>query len=77
MDSTLPILAPGKYKHYKGKLYEVIGIGTHSESLDSFVVYKPLYENSESEFWIRPYAMFVESVVVDGKLVPRFEKIED
>jgi len=64
----------GKYKHFKGKLYEVIGIANHSETLEEFVVYRPLYE-SEYSFWIRPKKMFFEEVEVNGKKVKRFEKI--
>ena len=65
----------GKYKHYKGKFYEVIGIGHHSETLEEFVVYRPLYE-SEYTLWIRPKKMFLEEVEVNGKKVKRFEFIE-
>jgi hypothetical protein len=70
----------GKYKHYKGKLYEVIGIGKHSETLEEFVVYRALYESKEfgkNQIWIRPKQMFLDKVFVDGKEVLRFEFIED
>jgi len=70
----------GKYKHYKGKLYEVIGIGKHSETLEEFVVYRALYESKEfgkNQIWIRPKQMFLDKVFVDGKEVNRFEFIED
>lgn len=66
----------GKYKHYKGKLYEVIGIALHSETLEEFVVYKPLYipeEKFKDKLWIRPLKMFLEKVNIDGKSVQRFE----
>lgn len=72
-----PKLALGKYRHYKGKEYEVLGIGTHTETLEFFVVYKPLYEKSGSDLWVRPYSMFIESVVIDGKTIPRFQKISN
>ena len=66
----------GKYKHYKGKLYKVLGVGKHSETLSEFVVYQALYESKEfgnNAIWIRPKEMFLESVQVDGKKVLRFE----
>ncbi len=61
---------PGRYRHYKGKDYEVIGIARHSETNERLVVYRPLY--NDSGLWVRPLAMFTESVLVDGKSVPRF-----
>lgn len=60
----------GKYRHYKGKEYEILGIAKHSETLEEFVIYKALYGNGE--FWIRPIKMFLEDVEVDGKKMPRF-----
>ena len=63
----------GKYQHYKGKHYEVIGVAKHSESLEELVVYKALYQNAEGNLWVRPLKMFMEMVVVDGKEVKRFE----
>jgi hypothetical protein len=63
----------GKYRHYKGKEYEVIGIAKHSENLEDFVVYKALY--GEGGLWIRPLSMFIEKVEVEGKEVKRFEYI--
>ena len=75
-DSTpqLPLVAPGVYEHYKGKRYEVIGVGLDSESLKPVVVYVPLYD-SETPFWVRPYEMFLEFVEVNGTKVRRFEKV--
>lgn len=67
------ILKVGKYKHYKGKEYEVVGIAKHSETLEDLVVYKALYKNELSELWVRPLELFVGDVEVDGKKVPRFE----
>lgn len=64
----------GKYRHYKGKEYEVVGIATHSETLEEFVVYKPLYP-TEHNLWIRPKVMFLEKIMVNGKKINRFEKI--
>lgn len=63
-------IKPGKYQHFKGKFYEVIGTATHSETLEEFVVYKALY--GEQKLWIRPAKMFTESVEKDGKKVARF-----
>lgn len=65
----------GKYRHYKGKLYEVIDIVHHSETLEKMVLYKSLYENPIGELWARPYQMFFEEIEVGGKMVKRFEKI--
>jgi hypothetical protein len=66
-------LTPGVYRHYKGKLYEVIGIATHSETGERLVVYRPQY--GECALWVRPLAMFTETVVVDGVGRPRFERL--
>lgn len=71
----VPTIEPGKYKHYKGKFYEVVGVALHSETLEPVVVYKPLYE-SKSEYWVRPYDMFVETVEKDGQTIPRFAKVD-
>ncbi len=67
----------GKYKHYKGKEYQVIGIAKHTETLEELVVYKALYEdeNGEQALWVRPKTMFFEDVVIDGKKLKRFEKV--
>ncbi len=64
-------LKKGYYKHYKGSLYEVLDTARHSETEEWMVVYKTLY--GDFSIWVRPYAMFVEKVEVDGKFVPRFE----
>ena len=66
----------GKYKHFKGNLYEVIGIARHSETQEELVVYKEINDVSksgENSLWVRPKKMFLEAVEVDGKKVPRFE----
>ena len=68
--------APGIYEHYKGMHYKVIGVGRHTESEESYVVYTPLYDaDGQPEFWLRPYEMFVGDVEVEGKTRPRFKKI--
>jgi len=68
-----PTLPTGKYRHYKGNDYEVIGVATHSETREPMVVYRPLY--GEMGLWVRPLAMFMEEVTVEGKAVPRFAKL--
>lgn len=67
----------GKYRHYKGKEYEVIGIAKHSETLEDMVVYKTLYDSDVSKLWVRPLAMFIETVEVGGKFMPRFEYLAE
>ena len=67
---ALPSLAPGRYRHYKGGEYEVMAVARHSETLEDVVVYRPLY--NDSGWWVRPYAMSVERVVIDGVEQPRF-----
>jgi len=74
-------LRKGKYRHYKGRYYEVIDTALHSETLEEMVIYRPLYTVPESgadttkgeqTLWVRPLSMFTENVVVDGKVQPRF-----
>ncbi len=65
---------PGRYRHYKGMLYEVLGTVRHSETLEPMTLYKALY--GEQGLWVRPAAMFNEEVVIDGKRQPRFSKVE-
>ncbi|MBE5747417.1 MAG: DUF1653 domain-containing protein [Clostridiales bacterium] len=60
----------GKYRHFKGKEYEVIAIANHSESLEKYVVYRALY--GEGQVWIRPASMWNETVERDGKTHKRF-----
>lgn len=66
----------GKYQHYKGGLYRVLGIVKHSETLEDLVLYEALYKNSISKLWVRPLAMFEELIEIDGKRVKRFAFIE-
>lgn len=68
-------LQPGKYRHFKGKEYELIGIASHSETLEPMVVYRALY--SEQGLWVRPLSMWTETVTRDDYTGPRFIKIED
>lgn len=71
----LPSLPLGRYRHYKGGVYEVLGVVQHSETLEPLVLYRPLY--NASGLWVRPYAMFLETVAQDGKDQPRFQRIAD
>ena len=67
-------VAQGIYRHYKGNLYQVLHTAQHSETEESLVVYRCLY--GEYGVWVRPLAMFTETVEVDGKEIPRFELIK-
>ena len=64
----------GKYRHYKGNEYEVIGIANHSETLEKMVVYRALY--GDGQIWVRPLYMWDELVEVNGRTVKRFEFVE-
>lgn len=65
-------IKPGRYRHYKGKLYEVIGVAHHSETLEELVLYRALYKTrfGATSFWVRPLSIFDEKVNVRGKVVP-------
>jgi len=63
-------ILPGRYRHYKGGEYEVIGTARHSETQEDFVVYRALY--GEKKLWVRPLEMFAEDVIIKGKKQPRF-----
>ena len=65
---------PGRYRHFKGGEYEVLGVARHSEGLEDMVVYRPLY--NDSGLWVRPVSMFTENVERDGKLQPRFAFVD-
>lgn len=71
MTQTIP---QGIYRHYKGSLYQVLHMAKHSETEEALVVYRCLY--GEYGVWVRPLAMFVETITVEGKAVPRFELIK-
>ncbi len=66
----LPNTPLGRYRHYKGGEYEVVGVARHSETLEPLVVYRPLY--NDSGLWVRPHAMFFGQVEVDGRQHARF-----
>ena len=73
--SALPQPPLGRYRHYKGGEYQLLGIVRHSETLQPLVLYRPL--DSDIGDWVRPYAMFFEDVTVDGVKQPRFNRISD
>ena len=64
----------GKYRHFKGGLYEVVGIALHSETQEEMVVYRPLY--GEGRLWVRPLNLFMDTVLLNGVTAPRFERID-
>jgi hypothetical protein len=77
IDHDLPPLIEtplGKYRHYKGGLYEVVGTVRHSETLEPMTLYRALY--GQMGLWVRPAAMFNEDVVIGEERLPRFSKHE-
>ena len=66
-------ISPGRYRHYKGKEYTVIGVALHSETQEKLVVYRQEYD--DHGLWVRPKEMFLETVAVDGQAVPRFRYV--
>ena len=68
------MIKPGIYRHYKGPHYEVLDICVHSETEEKMVYYKPV---TKDQTFVRPYEMFSEQVLIDGKLVSRFQRVED
>lgn len=68
-------IKPGRYRHFKGKEYEVLGTARHSETLEEMVVYRALY--GEHGLWVRPAAMWNETVERDGRTFQRFTLIGD
>ena len=69
------MMKPGRYRHYKGKDYEVLGVARHSETEEEYVVYRQLY--GAGGLWIRPLGMFLESVTIGEIVVPRFQRLEE
>ena len=70
----------GIYQHYKGNLYEVLGIAHHSENLEEVIVYRALYDSpefGENALWVRPIKMFLEEIKYEGQKVPRFKFIRN
>lgn len=75
MTSRDVVPCPGRYRHYKGNEYEVIGVARHSETEEPLVVYRTLY--GEGALWVRPLGMFMEDVEVGGRIRPRFEWVAE
>ena len=73
--APLPATPLGRYRHYKNKYYEVIGVVRHSETREPLVLYRTLYD--DSGLWVRPHAMFFGEVEVEGRLQPRFSRVEE
>ncbi|MBK7613395.1 MAG: DUF1653 domain-containing protein [Vitreoscilla sp.] len=69
----LPATPTGRFRHYKGGDYEVLGVARHSESLEPMVVYRPLY--NATGWWVRPHGMFFGTVDLDGRQVARFAPV--
>jgi len=65
----------GKYEHYKGGEYQVLGVATHSESKEELVIYQALY--GDGQIWVRPLAMFIDEIVFGGTTRPRFKFTRD
>ena len=65
----------GIYQHYKGQLYQVFHVATHSETREKVVVYQCLYD--DYSMWVRPLEMFMETVEIDGEVIPRFKLIQE
>ena len=65
----------GLYKHFKGNIYEVIGLAKDHETLDLLVIYKATYQQEGVNLWVRPLTMFMETVIVEGEERKRFEKL--
>lgn len=72
--TPLPPTPTGRYRHYKGGEYEVLGVVRHSETLEPLVLYRALY--GERGLWVRPHAMFFGSIEVDGIRRPRFAVVQ-
>jgi hypothetical protein len=72
-EDSMEALEPGRYRHYKGNDYTVLGVARHSETGETLVVYRQEY--GDYGWWVRPQAMFMETVEVDGRIVPRFSPL--
>ncbi len=73
-DQPLPRISLGRYRHFKGMEYELLHIARHSETQEPLAVYRALY--GDHGVWVRPLAMFTETVEREGKRFPRFELID-
>lgn len=63
----------GEYRHYRGNKYRVHAVGSHSETLEPFVIYQALY--GDGRYFVRPYSLFVDRISIDGNMIPRFQKL--
>ncbi len=69
---------PGRYRHFKGNLYEVVGLARHSEDLAPLVVYRPIHDDGTPKadgWWVRPHSMWAEKVTHEGQAVARFSPV--
>ena len=69
----MSFIQTGRYRHYKGREYTVIGVARHSETEEELVVYQKEYD--DHGLWVRPLAMFIENVEVQGTTIPRFQYV--
>lgn len=74
-EEAITQIRPGRYRHFKGKEYQVLGIARHSETLEPLVVYRALY--GEGGLWARPASMWLETVERDGGTQPRFALVQE
>ena len=72
---TQETIRPGRWRHFKGNEYQVLGLARHSETLEDMVVYRALY--GDGGLWVRPAAMFNETVDINGTVQPRFARVEN
>jgi len=75
--SSKTVKLGGTYRHHKGKMYKVHQLVRHSETLEELVVYECLYDSPAGQWWVRPLAMFTETVIVEGVEKPRFELVSE
>jgi hypothetical protein len=69
------LIKGGLYRHYKGMMYKAIDVVRHSETLEELVLYETLYENKLGKLWVRPKAMFLSNIEIDGRSVRRFQPV--
>lgn len=74
-EEAVKTILPGRYRHFKGREYEVLGIARHSEDQSPLVVYRALY--NDFGLWVRPAEMWNEEVIRDGRAYTRFVRIEE
>jgi len=75
LSSTAKSMVVGSlYEHYKGHRYNILGVARHSETLEELVVYQALY--GEGSIWVRPLAMFLENIEINGQSKPRFKLVQ-